>query len=105
MTEVQVIKGYMPKRVVIETTHQGEESFGERLKRLRQGAKISLRDLAKQVGVSHRMLFYYESKQGNPPVDLLPILAKALGVSADTILGLDKSTNLKPRKVIKRKSK
>ncbi len=57
-----------------------------------------MRDLAEKVGVSHRMLHHYEAKEGNPPVNLLPILAKALGVTAESLLGLDKKRALRKNK-------
>jgi transcriptional regulator with XRE-family HTH domain len=79
----------MPRRVLIKT-EEGAESFGPRLRRLRKEAGYSLADLAEKVGISNRMLHHYEAKEGNPPVNLLPILAKVLGISAEKLLGLDK---------------
>lgn len=78
----------MAKRKV-EPKEAGE-SFGERLARLRKGAGYSLRGLAAEVGTSHRMLVYYEKHSGQPAAHLIPQLAKALGVSADELLGLEK---------------
>jgi len=69
---------------------EGEESFGARLARLRKAAGYSLRELAAEVGVSHRMLVYYEKHSGHPAAHLIPQLARALGVSADELLGLEK---------------
>ncbi len=64
------------------------ESFGERLARLRQEAGLSQRDLAAEVGISQRMVAYYEKQTAHPPTHLLAILAKALGVSSDQLLGI-----------------
>ena len=47
----------MPKR---KMPIEAEETFGERLARLRRAAGYSLRELAAEVGISHRMLVYYE---------------------------------------------
>ena len=69
---------------------RGEETFGERLARLRQAAGYSLRELAAEVGASHRMLVHYEKHSGYPAAHLIPRLARALGVSADELLGLQK---------------
>ena len=44
--------------------NEKEESFGERLARLRKAAGYSLRELATEVGTSHRMLVYYEKHSG-----------------------------------------
>ena len=78
----------MPKRLI--EIKEGEENFGERLARLRRAAGYSLRELANEVGISHRMLVYYEKHSQHPPAHLLPQLAKALGVTADQLLGMEK---------------
>jgi transcriptional regulator with XRE-family HTH domain len=66
------------------------ERFGERLARFRQAAGFSQRDLAAEIGISQRMVAYYEKETQHPPTQLLPVLAKALGVSADQLMGLEK---------------
>lgn len=76
----------MPKRKM-QLTGKGE-SFGEQLARLRQAAGLSQRDLAAEVGISQRMVAYYEKQTAHPPTHLLALLAKALGVSADQLLGI-----------------
>jgi transcriptional regulator with XRE-family HTH domain len=86
----------MPKRLI--QIKEGEENFGMRLARLRRAAGYSLRELANEVGISHRMLVYYEKHSQHPPAHLLPQLAKALGVSADQLLGIEKlKKNGRPR--------
>ena len=79
-------KTIMPKRTL---PVEGEETFGERLARLRKTAGYSLRELAAEVGVSHRMLVYYEKHAEHPPAHLLPQLAMALGISTDQFLGVE----------------
>ncbi len=66
---------------------QGEESFGQRLARLRREAGFSQRELGEQVGLSQRMVAYYEGQTDHPPAALLPSLAELLGVSTDQLLG------------------
>ena len=66
---------------------KGKESFGERMAQLRAAAGYSQRDLAKEIGISQRMIAYYEKQTQHPPTHLLPTLAKALGVTADQLLG------------------
>jgi transcriptional regulator with XRE-family HTH domain len=78
----------MPKRKV--QLKEDEESFGERLARLRKAAGYSLRELADEVGISHRMLVYYEKHAEHPPTHLMPQLAKVLKVSTDQLLGVEK---------------
>jgi len=65
-----------------------QESFGMRMARLRQMAGYSQRALAEELGISHRMVAYYEGETNRPPAHLLPAIAKALGVSVDQLLGL-----------------
>ncbi len=75
----------VPKR---KLGQHNEESFGERLARLRQAAGYSQRELARELEISQRMVAYYEGESDYPPAHLLPVLAQALGVSADQLLGL-----------------
>jgi transcriptional regulator with XRE-family HTH domain len=70
--------------------HVNEEPFGKRLARLRQAAGFSQYTLADELGISQRMVAYYEGETEHPPTHLLPALAKALGVSTDQLLGLEK---------------
>ena len=62
-------------------------SFGEHLGRLRRQQGLSQAELGSQVGISQRMVAYYESQKGNPPVSLLPRFADALNVSLDELFG------------------
>jgi transcriptional regulator with XRE-family HTH domain len=79
---------FMPKRNK-ELTKVGK-SFGERLANLRHAAGYSQRDFAADVGISQRMVVYYEKECERIPIQLLPLFVKALGVSADQLLGLEK---------------
>jgi len=79
----------MPKRKM--QLKENVESFGERLARLRKAAGFSQRELATELGISYRMVAYYEGETEHPPTHLLPHLAKALGVSADELMGLEKT--------------
>lgn len=67
-----------------------KESIGYRLARLRNERGYSQRDLARETGISHRMIAYYEKQAQYPPTHVLPILAKALGVSLDQLFGMNK---------------
>lgn len=66
----------------------GGEAFGVRLARLRKAAGYSQRELAAELGISHRVVAYYEGETQYPPAHLLPLLAKVLSVSTDELLGL-----------------
>jgi len=70
----------MPKRTI---QIDREEHFGARLAKLRMEAGYSQRDLAKELGISQRMIAYYEKETKHPPTHLLPLFAEALGVSTE----------------------
>lgn len=72
----------MPKRKIRET-----ESFGKRLARLRKAAGYSQRSLADELGISYRVVAYYEAQTEHAPTHLLPALADALGITTDQLLG------------------
>ncbi len=76
----------MSKRKV--TLKKDHENFGNRMARLRQTAGYSQRELAAEIGISQRMVAYYEKETDYPPTHLLPLLAKTLAVSADLLLGV-----------------
>ena len=78
----------MSKRQV--QRRERDEPFGERLARLRRAAGYSQGELGAELGISQRMVAYYEGETEYPPAHLLPALARALGVSADQLLGLEK---------------
>ena len=54
---------------------------------MRQAAGYTQRELATEIGISQRMVAYYEGEQV-PPGPLLPAIARALGVSTDELLGV-----------------
>lgn len=74
----------MPKQNIDELT-----DFGRRLVALRKNAGYTQVELAKELGVTQRMVSYYEGQSEYPPAALLPKLAKLLNVTADELLGLE----------------
>jgi len=81
----------MPKKTNQETT-----SFGARLAELRKAAGFTQQELAQAIGMSRRMVAYYEVESEHPPTTLLPAIAAALNISTDQLLGL--ATVKKPPK-------
>ena len=65
-----------------------EQDFGKRLAQLRKDAGYTQLELAREIGVSRRMIAYYEGETERPPTQLLPKLAAALGLTTDTLLGV-----------------
>ncbi len=63
--------------------------FGRRLAALRKAAGYTQLQLAEEIGVTRRMVAYYEAESQHPPANLLIDLARALNVSADTLLGIE----------------
>jgi len=64
------------------------KGFGKRLRELLQQRGMTQTELGDAVGVSKRVITYYESDDAQPPGALLVDLAKALKASADELLGL-----------------
>lgn len=64
------------------------ESFGRRLARIRQARGYSQYTLADELGISQRMVAYYETQTQRPPTRLIPRIAEVLGASADQLLGI-----------------
>ena len=63
-------------------------TFGVRLASLRKAAGYTQAELGEELGISQRMMAYYEGQTEHPPTTLLPALARALRVSTDELLGM-----------------
>ena len=57
------------------------------LRRLREAAGLSVRELARQIGESNTNVSYWERSGQIPRSDVLAPMAKALGVSVHDLLG------------------
>ena len=57
------------------------------LRRLREAAGLSVRELARQIGESHTNVIYWERSGQIPRSDVLAPMAKALGVTVHDLLG------------------
>ena len=73
----------MPKQL-----KETSANFGQRLAQLRKEAGFTQQELADEIGVSRRMVAYYETESEHPPANLLVDLATALKVSTDELLGV-----------------
>jgi transcriptional regulator with XRE-family HTH domain len=63
------------------------ESIGGRIRQARLAKGLSQTELGKKVGLSKRMVIYYEAQGGNPSSALLVQLADALDVSMASLAG------------------
>jgi transcriptional regulator with XRE-family HTH domain len=70
---------------------QEVQGFGARLAEIRKNRGLSQTELGQRIGVSKRVIVYYERENAQPPGSLLVALAKALRVSSDELLGLKPS--------------
>ncbi|MFN7219792.1 MAG: helix-turn-helix domain-containing protein [Burkholderiales bacterium] len=64
------------------------DSFGERLAQMRKAAGYTQVEFAAEIGITQRMVAYYEAPDAQPPAHLLPQMAQALGVGTDVLLGM-----------------
>jgi len=65
-----------------------QDNFGSMLADLRRDRGFTQVELAKSIGVSQRMLAYYERHAKRPPLEKLHAIAKVLDISADELLGM-----------------
>ena len=71
----------------------GEYICGESIRRLRETAQLTQKDLAQAVGVTDKAVSKWETGRGLPDISLLDPLAKALGVSLAELLAGDRVVN------------
>ena len=64
-------------------------AFGSRLRELREGKKISLRELAKKIGVSGAFLSDIELGRRFPSTDNIKLLAREIGVPVEELSSYD----------------
>jgi len=63
--------------------------FGKRVAAARQKRGLTQRELAEHIGVSLRMMEYYERRADNVKSDVIKALAHVLNVSTDELLGVN----------------
>lgn len=66
-------------------------NFGEKLKLLRTGQKLSQRELAERLGVAKSVVSYYESGDRYPSYDVLIKIAHLFRVTTDYLLDIEKT--------------
>jgi transcriptional regulator with XRE-family HTH domain len=73
------------------------DSFGHRLAKLRKSKGLTQTQIGEKIGVSKRIVSYYEGQTQYPPAHLIVPLAKALQVSIDELFGLKSSDFVDPQ--------
>ncbi|MFA5449823.1 MAG: helix-turn-helix transcriptional regulator [Clostridia bacterium] len=64
------------------------ENLGNRIKELRKAKGLTIRELAKEIGVNKSAIAFWESNTNEPKATYICRLAKFLDVSADYLLGI-----------------
>ncbi len=82
------------KRRVRATTQA--ETVGDRIRRYRKAKAWTQTQLGEAVGISQRLVAYYEAQGGSPSPDLLMSFAEALGVTTNALLGVDRTRGAEP---------
>lgn len=77
--------------IIMKKNIAPKEPFGQRLARLRKSQGITQIELGKKIGVSQRVITYYERETKRPPAVYLPLIAKILHVTIDELLGVAKT--------------
>jgi len=81
------------------TTKNTPTRFGKRLKIFRKQVGLTQTELGDAIGISKRMVIYYETQGGTPSPKLIADMAKACNVSGDILLGLETETTVKPKNI------
>ena len=71
------------------------QDFGKRLTVMRKAAGLTQKQLGEKIGISNRVVHYYETETNHPPTHFIEPLANALKVSTDELLGI-KSVKQQP---------
>ena len=77
-----------------KAAHDETMTFGQRLAELRKARGFTQQEFADEVGISRRMVAYYEGQSQHPPTTHLPVMARVLKLSTDELLG---TTTVKQR--------
>lgn len=70
-------------------TQKNVEPFGKRLAQWRREKGFSQGEFAEKIGVSQRVLCYYERETKYPPTHLLSKISETLGKSLDELMGTE----------------
>lgn len=67
--------------------------FGQRLAYFRKAKGLTQQVLGEMVGVSNRVIAYYEGETDDPPAHLIVPMANASGITMDELLGIVETKN------------
>jgi transcriptional regulator with XRE-family HTH domain len=95
MSELHKIDPYTGLRMA-RSPSRSRPKQGVRLATLRKAAGLSQAELARAIGVPQQNVAYWETNAKPPRSDVLPAMAKVLGVRVEDILGETASASRKP---------
>lgn len=87
---------------IMASKAQEKLPIGERLAELRKQRGLTQVELGETLGVSQRMMAYYENDADNLPLDLLPKLADALGIDIEGLFEHEASA-IQPKPSVNKK--
>ena len=76
-----------------KTQPGNNQSFGERLAKIRKAKGLTQTELGARIGATQRAMHHYEKKAEYPPVQKIVELARALDMSMDKLLEVDDNGN------------
>lgn len=65
--------------------------LGDRLRQFRKERNLTQKQLASLIGVKNSVISFYEVGERMPSLEVVVRLSRALHISTDTLLGVDKS--------------
>ena len=68
--------------------------LGNRIRNLREDNDLTQKELSGMVGLTPKMISFYENNQRTPPVDILIKLSKIFNVTVDYLIGSPTSTSI-----------
>lgn len=91
MSSEKYYEFYINDKMLFMKTKTSILDFGKRLAQLRKVKGLTQSELGGKIGVSKRVIAYYEGETNYPPTHLIIPIAKTLRMSVDELLGLKKS--------------
>ena len=73
-----------------------QETFGQRLQRLRKNASLTQEDVATKLNITAQAVSKWENDVSAPDISVLVELSDILGVTLDELLGKQRETSLVP---------
>ena len=68
--------------------------LGNRIRHLRKDNDLTQKELSGIIGLTPKMISFYENNQRTPPIDILVKLAKIFNVTVDYLIGSPTSTSI-----------